>query len=59
MNSPARAAAVRESRIELLCNWLAVITLLALGIVLPGLDGVPGTPERTAADMTNCATLSR
>jgi hypothetical protein len=36
MNIVARSLSLRTQRLEMLCNWLALLALLALGVVLPG-----------------------
>ena len=36
-----------QARREMLANWLALLTLLALGIVWPGEDAGGGAAQRT------------
>jgi hypothetical protein len=48
MNTKVRIAPERSSRAENLRNWLALLTLLALGIVLPGTQARPAAPRQDA-----------
>jgi hypothetical protein len=58
MNTIARTAPEGSSRIEKLCNWLALLTLLALGVVLPPAHPRPVVAGQAAAQVTCCEPLS-
>jgi hypothetical protein len=59
MNSITRTAAPGSSRTEKLCNWLALLTLLALGIVLPGTRQHPAAASQAAQEVPYREPLSR
>jgi|HubBroStandDraft_6_1064221.scaffolds.fasta_scaffold2252999_1 hypothetical protein len=58
MNTIARTAPETSARIEKLCNWLALLTLLALGVVLPPAQPRPALARQAAAQVTYCEPLS-
>jgi hypothetical protein len=58
MNTTARTLPQGSSRSEKLCNWLALLTLLALGIVLPAARQHPAVAGQAAQEVTYREPLS-